>query len=180
MKRAFFLDRDGVVNKTILMNGIPSPPKNLDELEILKGVPEAVSLLNENNLIPVVISNQPDIARNKLSLSQLRIVNQEISKLTGIQHFYVCIHDDIDDCDCRKPKIGLLKNAAADLDIDISKSYLVGDRWRDISAGHEAGTTNYFIDYAYLEKGPEMPYTKVGSLLEAVQRTLGVAGDSNP
>jgi D-glycero-D-manno-heptose 1,7-bisphosphate phosphatase len=180
MKRGFFLDRDGVVNKTILMNGIPLPPRNLDELEILKGVPEAISLLKENNLIPVVISNQPDVARNKLSLSQLKIVNQEISKLTGIQHFYVCIHDDIDDCDCRKPKIGLLKNAAADLDIDISKSYLVGDRWRDISAGHQAGTTNYFIDYAYSEKGPEKPYTKVGSLLEAVQRTIGVAGASNP
>jgi D-glycero-D-manno-heptose 1,7-bisphosphate phosphatase len=178
MKRGFFLDRDGVVNKAILLNGNPLSPRNLDELEILKGVPEAISLLKVNDLIPVVISNQPDVARNQLSLSQLKIINQEISKLTGIQHFYVCIHDDIDECDCRKPKIGLLKNAASDLDIDISKSYLVGDRWRDMSAGRQAGTTNYFIDYGYLEKGPEMPYMKVGSLLEAVQRTIGETGDS--
>ena len=180
MKRGFFLDRDGVVNKTILLNGNPLPPRNLDELEILKGVPEAISLLKENDLIPVVISNQPDIARNKLSLSQLKVINQEISKLTGIKYFYVCIHDDADECECRKPKIGLLRNAAADLGIDISKSYLVGDRWRDISAGHKAGTTNYFIDYGYSEKGPEMPYTKVGSLLEAVQKTIGEYGDSIP
>jgi len=101
------------------------------------------------------------------------VLHKEISLLTGIEHFYICPHVEADNCRCRKPKPGLLLEAAKELNIDLRKSYMVGDRWRDVEAGQNAGCKNFFIDYNYSEKRPIEPFVTVSSLLHAVGLILG-------
>ena len=173
MKRAAFLDRDGVVNLAQVINGVPKPPTDTTEVRILEGVIEAISLLKHHNFVPVVVTNQPDIARGKLLLSKLEQINAYIGAQTGIEHFYCCIHDSQDLCMCRKPLPGLINQAAKDLNLDVSKSFLVGDRWRDIAAGQTAGCKCFYIDYSYPENQPQNPYTSVSSLIQAVQIMVG-------
>jgi D-glycero-D-manno-heptose 1,7-bisphosphate phosphatase len=172
MKRAVFLDRDGVINKASISNGIPVPPNNLEEVVILAGVKEAIKMLEENNFDIVVVTNQPDVARGRVSKQSVEVINSYLGKKLGIKYFLVCYHDDLDGCDCRKPKPGLLLKAAQNLDIDLNKSFLVGDRWRDINAGQTAGCSCFYIDYKYQEKSPDSPFIKVSSLLEAVHIIL--------
>ena len=178
MKAAAFLDRDGVINASYIRNGIPHPPESFLEVQILPGVFEAINLLIANSYLPVVISNQPDIARKKIELSSVQSINDYIAQETGITNFYICPHDDSDSCKCRKPKPGLIETAASDLDIDLTKSFLVGDRWRDIEAGQSLGIPSYFIDYSYSELKPKLPFIKVSSLFEAV--TIRIGENSGP
>lgn len=173
MKRAVFLDRDGVLNRSILVDGVPTPPISISEIQILEGAIEAVQILKENNFVPVVVTNQPDVARGKISESQVNEINAYIGAASNIKHFYTCFHDDDDLCECRKPKPGLIYRASSELGLDIRNSFLVGDRWRDISAGQAAGCRAFFVDYSYLEKSPNMPFTRVLSLLEATMKILG-------
>ena len=168
-KKGVFLDRDGVINRAILVNGLPKSPKSVGEIEILDGVVEAVKAIKTLKLIPVVITNQPDVARNITSQNQANQINYQIGLATGIEHFYTCFHDDNDKCNCRKPAPGLIYQAVNDLSLDIQKSYLVGDRWKDISAGQAAGCKTFFIDYGYPDKKPEGNFTRVKSLTDVVR-----------
>jgi D-glycero-D-manno-heptose 1,7-bisphosphate phosphatase len=172
MRRAVFLDRDGVLNEAFVVNGVPVPPKNLSEVKFLRGVREAIELLNENNFIVVVVTNQPDVARGTVTRESVEFIHSYLGHELGIEHFFTCFHDDPQGCDCRKPKPGLLQNAARELDLDLQNSYLVGDRWRDIAAGQAAGCLCFFIEYEYEEKSPLLPFTKVSSLAEAVDFIL--------
>ena len=173
MKRAVFLDRDGVINRSKLVDGIVKPPGTIAEVEILRGVIEAIKTIKAHDFTPVVVTNQPDVARGVTSKAHVDAINAYIGAITDIEFFYTCFHDDVDMCGCRKPAPGLINRAAIDLNLDISNSYLVGDRWRDIAAGQEAGCRAFFIDYSYPEKSPEMPFTRVSSLLEAAQILIG-------
>jgi len=172
MKKAVFLDRDGVVNRAFVLNGVPRPPRSVDEVEILFGVKESILLLKKHNFEIVIVTNQPDVARGSVTRESIIQINELLKLNLGINHFYTCFHDDPHKCDCRKPKPGLILKAAQDLDIDLSRSSMVGDRWRDITAGQSAGCKCYFIDYEYLEKSPTLPYTQVNSLNEAVKMIL--------
>ena len=174
MKSAAFLDRDGVIVASFMRNGVPHPPGSVLETQILSGVLEAINLLILHNYLPVVISNQPDVARKKIELSTIHSINEFIGRETGISNFYICPHDDGDHCKCRKPKPGLIEIATDELDIDLSKSFLVGDRWRDVEAGQALGLPTFFIDYSYKESPPNPPFVRVSSLLEAVIEQLGV------
>jgi len=178
MRRAAFLDRDGVLNQTQLHGGIPKPPNSPGEVEILEGVFEAVILLKLHGYLPVVVSNQPDVARGTKSREEIEAINSLIGSKLQIEHFYTCFHDDLDHCLCRKPAPGLISQAAAELKLDISSSFLVGDRWRDIAAGQAAGCQSYFIDYSYPEKRPDLPYFKVKSLMEATRIVIGECNGS--
>lgn len=173
MKRAVFLDRDGVLNRSILVEGVPRPPTCIEEVKILPGVVEAIQILKDHDLLPVVVTNQPDVARRVTSQAHVEAINTYIGSATNIEYFYSCFHDDANQCECRKPSPGLLLRAAKDLGLCIHKSFMVGDRWRDISAGQSAGCQTFFIDYSYPEQMPKMPFTKVSSLLEAVNLMVG-------
>jgi D-glycero-D-manno-heptose 1,7-bisphosphate phosphatase len=173
LKPAAFLDRDGVINHANIIDGISCPPRSLSEVEILPGVLNATKMIIDKGYIPVVITNQPDISRGLISEAQVNEINQHIGNLTGIRNFYVCGHDDSDSCDCRKPKPGMIKKACSELNLNIEKSFLVGDRWKDIAAGQEMNLKNYFIDYSYKEPLPKLPFIRVSSLLEAVSEELG-------
>jgi D-glycero-D-manno-heptose 1,7-bisphosphate phosphatase len=174
---AVFLDRDGVINKAFIVNGRPTPPQSLDQLQILPGVIEALVAIRALGLKIAVVTNQPDVARRKISKSSVESINGRIQELTSIEHFYTCFHDDRDDCLCRKPKPGLIELAAEDLGVDLIGSYVVGDRWRDIEAGQNSGCFCCFIDNLYDEKQPNPPYVKVSSLAEAARIIQGDFND---
>jgi D-glycero-D-manno-heptose 1,7-bisphosphate phosphatase len=173
MKKAVFLDRDGVLNRSMLLDGVPKPPKFIEDVEILEGVVEAIQILKRHGFIPVVVTNQPDVARGETTKNQVSSINSHIGNIALIEHFYTCFHDDVDKCICRKPLPGLILRAAKDLGLSLSESFLVGDRWRDIAAGQAAECKSFFIDYSYPEEMPKMPFTKVSSLLEAVFIMVG-------
>jgi D-glycero-D-manno-heptose 1,7-bisphosphate phosphatase len=174
VRAAAFLDRDGVLNASVIKEGKPYPPGSISEVEILPGVLEAINLLIQNHYLPVVITNQPDVSRGMSDLQQIQLINNYIGRMIGVSDFYVCPHDDVDQCACRKPKPGLIEVSTKELGIDLSESFLVGDRWRDIEAGHAMGLHSFFIDYSYDEIRPSRPYTQVSSLLEAVETRIRI------
>jgi D-glycero-D-manno-heptose 1,7-bisphosphate phosphatase len=173
LRRAVFLDRDGVINRAIVRDGKPYPPASLEELEILPGVHEALQKLHDANYLLVVVTNQPDVARGISKKEDIELMNAFLSSELPIDDFKTCYHDGGDKCNCRKPLPGALVEAAQERNIDLSKSFMVGDRWRDVEAGASAGCKTFFINYRYAEKKPDAPDFIVSSLLEAKKIILG-------
>lgn len=167
MNKAVFLDRDGVINRAIILEGKPFPPPTIEELEILPGVEQALSSLRRNGYMLIVVTNQPDVSRGKTSRESVDLINEFLLTKLSIDEIQICFHDDKDACMCRKPLPGLILNAAQKHGIDLKKSYMVGDRWKDIDAGVAAGCKTIFIDYGYQEKRPINFDHQVQSLLEA-------------
>jgi D-glycero-D-manno-heptose 1,7-bisphosphate phosphatase len=170
--RAIFLDRDGVLNRALVRDGKPYPPRELAEVEILPKVPEALLALKEAGFILITVSNQPDVARGTLSRETVDSINAYLGKQMAMDRFIMCYHDSGDDCTCRKPKPGMLQEGALEFNIDLSGSYMVGDRWRDVEAGKNAGCKTVFIDYGYDERQPEAYDFVAESLFEAAQIIL--------
>lgn len=173
MRRAVFLDRDGVINRAIVRDGKPYPPSGMAELDILPGVEDALIKLHAAGYLLIVVTNQPDVARGKTSKEAVEQINSFLDAQLPIDEFRTCYHDSSDGCSCRKPLPGALLDAARKHQIDLSKSFMVGDRWRDIEAGISAGCKTFFINYSYSEQRPEAPDFIVSSLHEAQTIILG-------
>ncbi len=167
MRRAVFLDRDGVINQATVVGGKPYPPANLAAMKILPGVEQALKILSEAGFLLIVVTNQPDVARGTIRRETVEEINQHLATCLPIDEFRTCFHDTSDACDCRKPLPGALLSAANDHGIDLTQSYMVGDRWRDVEAGQQAGCRTIFIDYHYDEKQPSSVDFYAASLLEA-------------
>ncbi len=167
-KRAVFLDRDGVINAAVVRDGKPYPPTG--ELTLLPGVEQALADLRAAGFATVVVTNQPDVARGTTTRAAVESLHAPIQPL--VDAIYCCFHDDADACACRKPKPGMLRDAARDLDLDLAASVMVGDRWRDIDAGRAAGCRTIFIDYGYAERQPTAMDHTARSLAEAVKWIL--------
>jgi len=145
---AVFLDRDGVLNRTFVRNGIPHPPVRIDEFDLLPGVPEAMGRLAEQ--FPLfVVTNQPDVARGSQTRHRVEEMNNYLRCRTPVVEVLTCYHDNDDDCACRKPRPGLLFEAARRWHIDLKRSFMVGDRWSDILAGQAAGCRTVLVDMPY-------------------------------
>ena len=172
MRRAVFLDRDGVLNAAVIREGKPYPPASLAALEILLGVDKALSSLRAAGYLNIVVTNQPDVATGKQRIEVVEAMHDRLLRELPLDGVKVCYHTDDQNCDCRKPKPGMLLQAAKDSGIDLARSFLVGDRWRDVAAGQAVGCTCFFVDYGYDEKRPEKPYVPVKSLPEAVALIL--------
>lgn len=179
MKRAVFLDRDGVINRAVVRDGKPYPPANIAALEILPGVADAMQSLHDAGWLLIVITNQPDVARGIASLAEVEAINNHLQHCLPIDEFRTCYHDSGDGCDCRKPLPGALIAAANAHEIDLESSYMVGDRWRDTEAGERAGCKTIFLDYGYAEKRPENFNHRVQSLAEAANLILGRCNEKN-
>ena len=165
---AVFLDRDGVVNRAEVRNGVPHPPQGLEDFELHAGAVEAVEQLRNAGFAVVIVTNQPDVARGDQRLSVVEAMHERVREALQPDSIVVCYHDDGDGCDCRKPAPGMLVAAADDLALDLSVSFMVGDRWRDIDAGRRAGCRTVFVDRGYAERQPEAPDVVVADLPEAV------------
>jgi D-glycero-D-manno-heptose 1,7-bisphosphate phosphatase len=170
--RAVFMDRDGVLNRAVIRAGRPYPPGSLAELEMAPGVQEGCRALRDAGYILIAITNQPDVARGKISRRTVEEINERLRARLGIESFRVCYHDDADNCDCRKPKPGMILQAAGERRIDLSQSFMIGDRWKDIEAGTRAGCATVLIDNHYAEAHRSTPTFTVGSFPEAVSVIL--------
>ncbi len=171
-RRAVFLDRDGVLNKSVVREGKPYPPGSLAELEMAPGVMEGCRALKEAGYLLIGITNQPDVARGVTDRRTVEEINSHLTTRLGIDSFRVCYHDDADNCDCRKPKPGLILDAAAERSVDLSASFMVGDRWKDIEAGRRAGCRTVLIDNHYAEANKSTPTFTVSTFSEAVRAIL--------
>lgn len=169
---AVFLDRDGVLNRSIVRDGKPYPPQTLDDLEIMPGAADAVATLKQAGFVTVIVTNQPDVAKGTQAKDIVDAINERVMAETGVDHLYVCWCIEGDDCNCYKPKPGMLIDAARDHSVDLSRSFMVGDRWRDVGAGQKAGCTTLFIDWRYEEKLSYKPDVIVDDLVEAAQYIL--------
>lgn len=149
---AVFLDRDGVVNRSVVRNGRPYPPTSLEEFEILPGAVISLRRIATAGYILIGITNQPDVARGVQTREFVESINARIMRELPIAEIYTCYHDNKDDCPCRKPKPGLILQGAEKYNIDLMTSWMVGDRWKDISAGQAAGLKTVFVDHHYSEK----------------------------
>jgi D-glycero-D-manno-heptose 1,7-bisphosphate phosphatase len=166
---AVFLDRDGVLNRAVVRDGRPYPPGSVDELEILPDAPAALARLKCMGFLLIVVTNQPDVARGRQSRPAVEEIHAALRAKLPIDDFQVCFHDDRDACHCRKPKPGLLLDAARKHGLDLEDCYLIGDRWRDIDAGRAAGCRTILVDYRYDERGPTAePDARVASIGEGV------------
>ena len=167
-RRAVFLDRDGVINRAFVRDGKPFSPPTSQELEVLPGVPEALHELKSHGFELLVVTNQPDVGRGKQPRETLEVLHRMLRKRLPLDDIFVCCHTDEDNCDCRKPMPGMLLEAARKYNIELAASFMVGDRWRDVEAGYNAGCKTILIDYGYSEKPPDHePDLRVSSLREA-------------
>jgi D-glycero-D-manno-heptose 1,7-bisphosphate phosphatase len=126
----------------------------------------ALVALREAGFRLIVVTNQPDVARGNTTRESIERVHQVMLEKLALDEIVVCYHDD-GQCTCRKPEPGAIVDAARRHDVDLSLSFMVGDRWRDIEAGQRAGCQEcLFIDYGYQERQPDPPFVRVSSLSE--------------
>jgi D-glycero-D-manno-heptose 1,7-bisphosphate phosphatase len=170
MTKAVFLDRDGVLNTFFVREGVPRPPAGLDELEVYPDAAGALRELKAAGYLLIVVTNQPDIARGATTHETVDRINAALGAALPIDEFEVCAHDDADGCTCRKPKPGMVLDAAARHAVDLGQSFLVGDRWRDIDCGASAGVRTVFIERGYRERAP-------AHAPDFVAESLGAAAD---
>ena len=174
MNRAVFLDRDGVLNVPVVRSGKPYPPQTLEEFQLYPEAPEACALLRKAGFRLIVVTNQPDVGRGTQSLEVVAAMHECLSELIPMDRIEVCTaaDDAAPDARRRKPAPGMVLDAAKALQIDLGRSYLIGDRWRDIECGHAAGCTTFFIERSYTEELRRPPHHYVTSVLEAAQLIL--------
>jgi D-glycero-D-manno-heptose 1,7-bisphosphate phosphatase len=165
---AVFLDRDGVLNEVQVRDGTPHPPSTVEDFRLLPGVVEACERLRELGYALVVVTNQPDIARGTQTRAEVDRMHDLLRAEVKLDDVVVCPHDDADDCGCRKPRPGMILEAAQRLGLDLTASVGIGDRWRDVEAARRAGVRSVFVDRHYSERRPEQPDATVASLPDAV------------
>lgn len=171
--RAVFLDRDGVINRSEVVNGKPYAPRTLSAFRLLPGVRKAVARLHEAGFRVIVVTNQPDIGNGFVDRAEVDRMNDRVRRRVAVDDVKVCPHSQLDGCDCRKPSIGMVLEAARDWDLNLSSSYFVGDRESDIVSGKRAGCYSIFIDRGYAEQVKEVPDATALNLPKSVDIILG-------
>jgi D-glycero-D-manno-heptose 1,7-bisphosphate phosphatase len=174
-KRAVFLDRDGVISRSIVRDGLPFAPTDVEAFEILPEATEACRRLKEAGFILIVATNQPDVGRGTMKKETVEAMHAKLLRQLPVDRVDVCYHPGHGQshCECRKPQPGLLLNAARELNIDLSRSWMVGDRWRDIDCGHTAGCRTVFIERGYAESLKQAPDFRAQDLAQAADVILG-------
>lgn len=147
--RAVFLDRDGVLVETFVRDGRAYAPVSLEDFRVYPDAGPQVERLKLAGLVPIVFTNQPEVARGTLSPATLARMHEQLTAAVDVAEIFVCVHQDRDGCECRKPKPGMLHAAATKWALDLSRSFVIGDRWRDIEAGDAVGCHTVLIDRPY-------------------------------
>ena len=174
--KAIFLDRDGIINKVVLKKGKPAPPIDFNEFELTEGIVETLQVLKQAGYLLIIFTNQPDVRRGDQTQTRVEAFHRHIQEILPIDRVYVCYHDSQDNCDCRKPKPGMLKQAQQDFNIDFQKSFVVGDRWRDVDAGNAVGCRTLFMDYQY----DESLRTQPSFIIHKIRQVLDIVPDTQP
>ena len=170
LKKAVFLDRDGVLNRPNVIDGKPYAPKKVKDFIIYSEVYDVLNNLKNNLYKLIVVTNQKDVGRGITSMKVLNTMHNKLKSFLPIDDIKVCIC--IDECDCYKPNPGMILEAQKEWNIDIEKSYIIGDSWRDIGAGINAGCKTILIDRKYNMPMVYKPDYIVNSLKEAESKIL--------
>lgn len=165
-----------MINRAVVRDGNPYPPAGVEDLEVLPGVSAALQRLKTAGYLLIVVTNQPDVARGTQSRAAVEALHTRLASMLPIDEFRTCYHDDVDMCACRKPKPGLILDSARALGVDLRASVMVGDRWRDVEAGEQAGCATVFLDRGYSERKPQNPDAVFESLPEAAEWILSRPG----
>ena len=174
MNKAVFLDRDGVINKPIIIDGKGYAPQLLKDFKIFPKVKSDVKKLKNKGFKVFVITNQPDIGNKLLKKKTLNEMHSLLKAKVSIDKIYCCSHTRNDRCKCRKPKPGMIIKASNESKINLKESYMVGDRKIDIDAGLKAGCKTIFVNNNYYEKRPTKQEKTVKSLHAAVKYILKI------
>lgn len=175
MKRAVFLDRDGTINEIVYFPdlGLLDSPLAPDQFKLIPGVTDGIRLLKKLGFKVVVVSNQPGIAKGKLTEYNFKMIKLKMREELGksgvsLDAEYYCLHHPNAknpkykmECNCRKPKPGLLIKAAKDLKLDLSESYMIGDSWTDVKAGKSVGCRTFLIGMLKCDVCKLMEYEKI-------------------
>src|SRR6185437_1427208 len=172
LRPAVFLDRDGVLNRMFVRDGITHPPADVGEFELLSGAAEAVRRLHAAGFLLVVVTNQPDVARGLQTREGVEAIHEQLRTELPMLEVLACYHDNEDDCACRKPRPGMILEAARRWPIDLRRSFLVGDRWSDVAAGQAAGCRSLLVETSYSGRRRCQPDRYVRDLAEAAEWIL--------
>ena len=175
-RKAVFLDRDGVLVRSEIRGGKPYAALTLADFEILPEAPAAVRALSEAGYVTVLVTNQPELARGNVDRATMDAMHAALGAALPLDDVRVCPHDSGDGCACRKPAPGMLLDAAREVGLDLTQSYMVGDRWRDVGAGRAAGCRTILIERGYTEPERETPDFTVADMAEAARLILSDAG----
>jgi D-glycero-D-manno-heptose 1,7-bisphosphate phosphatase len=172
-KPAVFLDRDGVLVRGEIRDGKLYAPRRLEDFRLLPGVAEGVRALHDHGFLTIVVTNQPDIGNGLVAAEVVEAMHAIMRKKLPLDSIEVCPHRQTDGCACRKPRAGLLLAAAERFSVDLSASFMVGDRSSDVVAGRTVGCYTLFLDRGYDRCTDVRPDAVVRSLRQAVQHILG-------
>lgn len=172
MRRAVFLDRDGVLTASLVVNGRPVAPRRLQDFRILPDARAALERLKAASYLLIVATNQPDVGNGLVDRSVVDKMHSRMQAELPIDDIEVCYSSRADGSPRRKPEPGMLLDAALRWEIDLRASFMVGDRWSDVEAGRRAGCVTVFIDRGYGERTPAIPDVHVHSLAGAVDAIL--------
>jgi D-glycero-D-manno-heptose 1,7-bisphosphate phosphatase len=180
LRPAVFLDRDGTLNVQIVRDGKPFAPDRLEDFRLYDGVPESCRALKAAGYLLVVVTNQPEVGRGTVSQEVIEAMHARLRQLVPeIDRIEACYDPGRGERSRRrKPEPGMVLDAAEALGIDLGRSWLVGDRWRDVDCGQRAGVKTVFIDFGYSEAANSVPDHTVKSFPEAVTLILRTSGEA--
>jgi len=173
LKPAVFLDRDGTLNVQVIREGKPYAPRELKDFKLFPDVVESCAALKKAGYLLIVATNQPDVGRGDMPKATVEAMHAELLRLIpSLDLIEVSYDSGKDPAPRRKPEPGMLLDAAKTLNIDLSRSWMVGDRWRDIDCGKRAGVKTVFIDYTYDEVLQAKPDYTVSNFKAATEVIL--------
>jgi len=167
MNRAVFFDRDGVLNELVSRDGGFFSPSSVEDFHL---VPEAGDVINEiksKGYLCITVSNQPDVTRGYLRKEVLDKMTQVLMKSNNLDDVLYCLHDDSDECDCRKPSPGLLLQAKVKWNLNLACSLMVGDTIKDLEAAKEADVEFCLLDRSYNR------HVQAGNRIDSLRDVIG-------
>ena len=165
-----FLDRDGTLIETGVVDGVPVASNDPETVALLPGVLEGCRALKQAGHHLVMVTNQPDVPRGRTRREDVEAINNRLTEALALDLVMVCFHDDHHECNCRKPRPGLLIEGARRIGVALgASSVIVGDRWRDVEAGHNAGISSVLVGGGYGEGVQCHPDATVGDFPSAVR-----------
>ena len=177
---AVFLDRDGVIVIPEFREGRSFAPTRLEQFRIYPTAAENLHRLKAAGYMLIVVTNQPDIGKGVIPFAVVEEMHRRLLRELPLDLIKMCAHTQSAGCECRKPKPGMLLAAAAELDLDLPRSFIVGDRKSDVEAGRAAGCRTVFIDLDYTEARPSNADVTVRSIAEAADVILQQQWEKEP
>ena len=175
MRPAVFLDRDGVIVVPQFRDGRSFAPRRLKDFRLYPDAAASLQRLKQAGFLLVVVTNQSGVRNGLISRSEVDAMHETMARELPLDAIKACFHRQADDCECRKPKPGMILEAAVEFSINLERSFIVGDSTSDVEAGRAAGCATVFIDLGYAEPAPEAPDYVVRSISEAADIIIEIS-----